>query len=175
MNLRFPVVALAFLALSAPLVAHHSVPVNYDMSREITIEGALTEIVWINPHSRFGLDVTGDDGSTEAWLAEMGAHNTMVRAGFKTELFVIGDVVTVTGWPARRETNAMTLRSAVQPNSPRRTGFDDLVQGTRGHGCPPVSWGFGRHPPLQTVTSNNWTVHDSCKKLAKFSSLGTSF
>ena len=113
MNLRFPVVALAFLALSAPLVAHHSVPVNYDMSREITIEGALTEIVWINPHSRFGLDVTGDDGSTEAWLIEMGALNTMRRAGFKTELFVIGDVVTVTGWPARRETNAMTLRSAV--------------------------------------------------------------
>ena len=111
MNLRFPVVALAFLALSAPLVAHHSVPVNYDMSREITIEGALTEIVWINPHSRFGLDVTGDDGSTEAWLIEMGALNTMRRAGFKTELFVIGDVVTVTGWPARRGCIAEKLSS----------------------------------------------------------------
>ena len=57
--------------------------------------------------------MTGDDGSTEEWLIEMGAHNTMRRAGFKTELFAIGDVVTVSGWPARRETNAMTLRSAV--------------------------------------------------------------
>ena len=113
MNVRFLVATLAVLVLNAPLLAHHSVPVNYDSSREVTVKGTLTEIRWINPHSRFRLEVTGDDGSTEEWLIEMGAHNTMRRAGFKTELFAIGDVVTVSGWPARRETNAMTLRSAV--------------------------------------------------------------
>ena len=104
---------LGLLALGAPLAAHHSVPVNFDSSREVTIEGVLTEVVWINPHSRFRVDVTTEDGQTLEWLVEMGAINTMRRAGFKTELFAIGDVVTVSGWPARRETNAMTLRSAV--------------------------------------------------------------
>ncbi len=91
-DLRLLIATLAVLALNAPLLAHHSVPVNYDSSRRITIEGKLTEIRWINPHSRFQIAVTKDDGSTEEWLAEMGAHNTMVRAGFKTELFAIGRI-----------------------------------------------------------------------------------
>ena len=71
-DVRLLMAALAVLALNAPLLAHHSVPVNYDSSRRITIEGTLTEIRWINPHSRFRLEVTKDDGSTEEWLAEMG-------------------------------------------------------------------------------------------------------
>ena len=110
---RLLMVTLAVLALNAPLAAHHSGPVNYDSSRSITIKGVLTEIRWINPHSRFRLDVTSDDGSTEEWLIEMGALNTMRRAGFETELFVIGDVVTIVGAPARRDTNAMVLRRAI--------------------------------------------------------------
>ncbi len=77
MKVRFLVVTVAVLALNAPLVAHYSVAVNFDGSREITIKGVLTEIRWINPHSRFRLDVTSDDGSTEAWLVEMGAHKPM--------------------------------------------------------------------------------------------------
>ena len=110
---RLLIATLAVLALNAPLMAHHSVPVNYDSSREITIKGKLTEIRWINPHSRFRLEVTKDDGSTEEWLAEMGAHNTMLRAGFKMELFAIDDVVTIIGSPARRETNGILLNWAI--------------------------------------------------------------
>lgn len=112
-NVRLLIAMLPVLALNAPILAHHSVPVNYDSSREITIEGVLTEIRWINPHSRFRLDVTTDDGSTEEWLVEMGAHNTMVRAGFKTELFAIDDVVTIIGSPARRSTRGILLQWAV--------------------------------------------------------------
>ncbi len=55
-NARFLVVTLAVLALNAPLVAHHSVAVNYDSSRSVTVKGVLTEIRWINPHSRFRLE-----------------------------------------------------------------------------------------------------------------------
>ena len=110
---RLLAVTLTVLGLNAPLVAHHSVPVNYDSSRRITIKGVLTEIRWINPHSRFRLDVASADGSTEAWLAEMGAHNTMQRAGFKTELFMIGDEITIIGSPARRDTNGILLQWAI--------------------------------------------------------------
>ena len=55
-NVRLLVVTLAVLALNAPLTAHHSVAVNYDTSREVTIKGVLTEIVWISiPIRGFGL------------------------------------------------------------------------------------------------------------------------
>ena len=103
---------LALLVLGAPLVAHHSVPVNFDQSREITIEGVLTEIAWINPHSRFRVDVTSEDGRTAEWLVEMGAINTMRRAGFETDRFAVGDSVSITGWPGHRE-GTMLLRSTI--------------------------------------------------------------
>ncbi len=38
MKVRFLVVTVAVLALNAPLVAHYSVAVNFDGSREITIK-----------------------------------------------------------------------------------------------------------------------------------------
>ena len=55
MNVRFLGATLAVLALNAPLLAHHSVPVNYDSSREVTVKGTLTEIRWINPIRGFDL------------------------------------------------------------------------------------------------------------------------
>ena len=83
--------------------AHHSVPVNFDQSREISVSGVLTEIKWLNPHSHFRMDVTGDDGNTVEWLVEMGSHNAMLRSGFQWQRFVVGDSVTITGWPGRRD------------------------------------------------------------------------
>jgi hypothetical protein len=63
------------------------VPVNFDRSKEVTIFGVLTEIKWVNPHSRFRVNVTGDDGKTVEWLVDMGAINTMRRAGFDIDRF----------------------------------------------------------------------------------------
>jgi len=100
------------LASTVPLLAHHSVPVNFDQSREITIRGVITEIRWINPHSRFRLDVKQEDGSVLEWLVEMGAINTMQRAGFQTERFAVGDPVTIVGNPGRRD-RVVLLRTAV--------------------------------------------------------------
>jgi hypothetical protein len=103
---------LAVLLLGSVAAAHHSVPVNFDQSREITIEGTLTEIVWINPHSRFRVDVTGNDGTKVEWLVEMGAINTMRRAGFQTDRFAVGDTVSITGYPGRRDRTVL-LRTVV--------------------------------------------------------------
>jgi hypothetical protein len=105
-------IAPAVLLSAAPLAAHHSVPVNFDQSREVTIRGVITEIRWINPHSRFRLDVKQDDGSVIEWLVEMGAINTMQRAGFQTEKFAVGDPVTIIGNPGRRD-RVVLLRTAV--------------------------------------------------------------
>jgi len=109
---------LTLLMGSTFVLAHHSVPVNFDFSREITIDGVLTEAVWINPHSRFRIDVTIEDGSTVEWLVEMGAINTMRRAGFETERFVVGDTLTIIGAPGRRD-RTMLLRAAILPDGSR--------------------------------------------------------
>ena len=115
---------LILLAGAAPVVvppafAHHSVPVNFDQSKEITISGALTEIKWVNPHSRFRVNVTGDDGKTVEWLVEMGAINTMKRAGFEIDRFNVGDMLTIIGWPGRGRDRTMLLRTAVLKDGTR--------------------------------------------------------
>lgn len=115
------VVVAALVALASPALAHHSVPVNFDQSKEITITGTLTEAKWINPHSRFRIDVKQDDGKTFEWLVEMGAVNTMRRAGFEIDKFVVGDTLTIIGWPGRDRERTMLLRTAVLKDGTRLT------------------------------------------------------
>jgi hypothetical protein len=100
--------------------AHHSTVVNFDNSREISVEGVLTEVRWLNPHARFRVDVMQPDGSVLEWLVEMGAANTMRRAGFPMERFAEGDSVTVIGAAGRRD-RAMLLREVVLADGTRLT------------------------------------------------------
>ena len=109
----------SLLVIATPAVAHHSVPVNFDQSKEITVMGVLTEIKWINPHSRFRLDVKNDDGTTVEWLVEMGAINTMKRAGFDIDKFTVSDTLTIIGWPGRGRDRSMLLRTAVLKDGSR--------------------------------------------------------
>ena len=111
----------ALVALTAPVRAHHSVPVNFDQSKEITITGTLTEAKWINPHSRFRIEVKQDDGMSVEWLVEMGAVNTMRRACFEIDKFVVGDTLTIIGWPGRDRNRTMLLRTAVLKDGTRLT------------------------------------------------------
>ena len=117
----FVAMAAALLMCAVSAYAHHSVPVNFDQSKEITISGTLTEAKWINPHSRFRIDVKQDDGKTVEWLVEMGAVNTMQRAGFEIEKFVVGDTLTIIGWPSRGRDRSMLLRTAVLKDGTRLT------------------------------------------------------
>jgi len=111
--------AIAVVAQGRNASAHHSVPVNFDQSKEVTISGVLTEIKWVNPHSRFRVNVTGDDGKPVEWLVEMGAINTMTRAGFETERFNVGDMLTIIGSPGRGRERTMLLRTAVLKDGTR--------------------------------------------------------
>ena len=57
----------------------------------------------MNPHAHFRIDVANPDGTKVEWLVEMGASNTMKRAGFPMDRFAVGDRITVIGAPGRRD------------------------------------------------------------------------
>lgn len=114
----------AFLLTSALLLpslasGHHSVPVNFDTSGSLTITGTITETKWMNPHSQIYLSVAREDGTTEPWLVEMNAINTIQRLSrqldMKVEEFVVGETLTVIGWPGRNQ-NAVYFRKAILQN-----------------------------------------------------------
>jgi hypothetical protein len=116
MRLKVAVIALALavFAVADSSSAHHSTVVNFDSSREITIAGVLTEVTWRNPHSRFRMNVTAESGVTVEWLVEMGASNTLKRAGFPMETFAVGDRIIVTGWPGYRERSILLRETELQ-------------------------------------------------------------
>ena len=107
-----PLIGAFVVAGSAVAGAHHSVPVNFDQSKDVTVAGVIREIKWVNPHSHWWVDVTGEDGKPVEWLIEFGAMNTMKRAGFPMESFKAGDRVEITGYPGRRD-RAVLLRQVV--------------------------------------------------------------
>ena len=122
--MRLPVALAAqasvVMLMMAVANAHHSTVVNFDSSREISVDGVITEIRWLNPHSRFRLEVKNANGRNEEWLVEMGAANTMKRAGFPTDRFAVGDPLTVIGAAGRRD-RAVLLREVVLKDGSRLT------------------------------------------------------
>lgn len=122
MRLTVAIAAQAFVVMLMMAVAnaHHSTVVNFDSSREISVDGVITEIRWLNPHSRFRLEVKNANGRVEEWLVEMGAANTMKRAGFPTDRFAVGDPLTVIGAAGRRD-RAVLLREVVLKDGSRLT------------------------------------------------------
>jgi hypothetical protein len=106
---RAAVVAVAFMILAGPAVAHHSFNTFFDMSRTIKIDGVVTSFKLVSPHSEMLVDVPGADGKAVTWriTARTGAVNAK-REGWRPQDF-IGKRVTVEGNPSRRpDGKAMT-------------------------------------------------------------------
>jgi hypothetical protein len=64
--------AMALLAAAAPAAAHHSFAAEFDAAQPVSVEGVITKIRIVNPHSWVYLDVKGKDGSTTNWGFEFG-------------------------------------------------------------------------------------------------------
>jgi hypothetical protein len=110
--------------------AHHSVSVNFDSSKALTLTGRITEIDIRNPHSRITLQVTQPDGTVKEWLIEWSDRNALVRRKVPFHLLHVGDTVTVNASPSRRLDNLAYFRTAVLPDKTvlRDCGFDAFRQ-----------------------------------------------
>ena len=75
--------ALASLITAAiPAWAHHSFAAEFDIAKPVKLEGTVTSMEWINPHSWIHLDVKGPDGKMVNWMVEGGSPNILLRRGF---------------------------------------------------------------------------------------------
>jgi hypothetical protein len=96
-------VALAGAALfsTAPVNAHHSMLVQFDLEKPITLRGVVTQLVWTNPHSWIFVNVKCPDGRTEVWRIETGSQARMVKRGLKKTDFPTGTEVIVGAYNSR--------------------------------------------------------------------------
>ena len=92
-------VGLAF-GSPGPAAAHHS-HAMFDMSREVTITGTVTNFSYRNPHVFLHLDVKNDKGEVWSWAVEMSNISNMQSRGIYLSTFKPGDVITVKINPLR--------------------------------------------------------------------------
>lgn len=95
-----PLIA-GLLIAALPLLAHHGTGVAYEVDKQVTIKGTVTEWIWANPHCGLLFDVTDDKGNVAHWGAELGNPHSLSQAGLSKDVFKLGDKVTVVGHPAR--------------------------------------------------------------------------
>jgi hypothetical protein len=91
-------VALILATLAVPALAHHSFAM-FDMKKDVTTEGVVTEFRWTNPHSWMHLDIADKDGTRTSWALEMTSPNNLVLSGWRRSSLKPGDKVTVTYHP----------------------------------------------------------------------------
>lgn len=100
MKAKYLGVALGGLIAAAGVSAHHSPAMLYDLSKEITVQGTVTEFHLGNPHLRLFFEVQAN-GKTEKWLAEGGSRTVLMRKGWTGNEVKPGDKIGVRGHPSR--------------------------------------------------------------------------
>jgi hypothetical protein len=123
-------IVLVVLAATVPLPAHHAFSAEFDATQPLKLEGAITEVEWINPHTWIHLDVTGADGKREKWMIEGGTPNTLLRRGFTEDSLKVGTVIKVDGYQAKDGTNKANGRDLTLPDGRK------LFMGSSGTGAP---------------------------------------
>lgn len=108
----FSAVLAGLILRQTPAYAHHSVGSEFDLSKQITLEGRVTKIEWMNPHVYLYVDVS-TDGKTAHWACETAGPNTLERQGWSRMSLKIGDRVTVVGYRARDGAYVASAREIV--------------------------------------------------------------
>ena len=108
----FLVALVALLILARPTQAHHSVATFFFLDKTIEIKGVVKEFRLVNPHMLMRLEVTNDKGEKELWTLTGGVTGDLRAAGWTPESIHYGDLVTVSGPPARNpEAKGMYVRT----------------------------------------------------------------
>ena len=105
------IIALTCAPSIVPVAAHHSVSATFDVTREVTIRGAVTSVEWTNPHARFWVDARNADGTVSNWELELAPPNAL-RRSIGLDFVKPGDQVIVDLWQAKdgsRLANTLTL------------------------------------------------------------------
>lgn len=91
---------MAALVIAAPLAAHHGTAA-FEVSKDLTLRGTVTDWLWVNPHCFLKFDAMDDTGTVRNWAVEAENTTAMRPRGWTRTSFKAGDVVTVTLQPIK--------------------------------------------------------------------------
>ena len=99
--LRLAASAALMMAAALPMPAHHSFSAEFDQNKQVTLEGKVVMMEWVNPHSWLHIDVTKADGKVERWKIEGGSPSVLLRKGWNRDSLPAGTKVKVVAFQAK--------------------------------------------------------------------------
>ena len=111
---------------TVPVLSHHSPASHYLLDQSITVQGVVTRFMLINPHARIYFDVTDENGKVALWLAEGNASAILKRRGWNKDTLEKGDIITITGSPARDGGNKLDWRFIVLADGTKLRGSNTV-------------------------------------------------
>ena len=120
MNARaavFAALTLAAAVIGGPVFAHHSFSM-FEMDKDVTYKGVVTEYKWINPHVHITVDIKPgpgvDPGTVGTWDIEGGSTNIMGRQGWTRATYKVGDTMEFVGHPMKDGSKGVSLFYAIK-------------------------------------------------------------
>jgi hypothetical protein len=98
-------IGVGSLLAAAGASAHHAFATEFNVERPVALEGKVTKVELINPHSWIHIEVVGNDGVATIWMVEGGSPNALVRRGITKASIPIGAELVVNGYQARDGSN----------------------------------------------------------------------
>jgi len=95
------VVAAGLLLVPAPTAAHHAFSAAFDEKKPLNLQGTVTKVELINPHSWLWIDVKDPDGKVTNWGIEGGPPTNLFRNGITKTSLPVGTEIKVFAYQAK--------------------------------------------------------------------------
>ena len=121
-TLRAALAGTVISLIVGPAFAHHSFSM-FDMEKDVTYRGEVTEYRWSNPHVHIIVEVkpapNADPTTAGIWDVEGGSTNIMGRQGWTRITFKPGDPITLVGHPMKDGSKGVSLFYVIMPDGTR--------------------------------------------------------